>query len=525
MKNLLKTGKFLLVGAALALSNNSCTNLDETLYSQLDLAGSLKTDDQFIATLGAAYTGLYGFMNHGNIFSLNEVGSDEMIIPIRGSDWGDGNQWERVKRHAMAPTEDVANNIWNFCFNGVGTCNRLIETLSENNPTKAAPFVSELKVLRGLYYYWLLDMFGNVPILTTFKTAEKTPATKTRAEVYAFLEKDLADNVPNLSKTVDLSTYARMNYYVGRMIQAKLYMNAQVYSGTAQWAKAATALNEIMDANKYGIEPNFFDCFKTDNLASKETIFAIPYDEIKATGFNLPMMTLHYSSQATFKLNEQPWNGYCAVTDFYNSFDNADNRKKVSFIAGPQYAADGVTRILDEGADANDPDGKPLTYMPELLVANQPEVEVWTKTIRQAGVRVGKYEFKLGALRDLSNDFPVFRYADVLLLKAECNLRDASTKRATDKTADELVGQLRMRATKGAPLPYPAAITLDELLKERGREGFAEAWRRQDLIRFGKFAGAYQFHPADAKTCMNILPIPKPQIAANPNLTQNECYK
>jgi starch-binding outer membrane protein, SusD/RagB family len=374
-----------------------------------------------------------------------------------------------------------------------------------------------------LYYYWLLDMFGNVPILTSFKTAEKTPATKTRAEVYAFLEKDLADNVPNLNKTVDISTYARMNYYVGKMLQAKLYMNAGVYTGTAQWGKAATALNEIMDANKYGIEPNFFDCFKTDNSGSKETIFAIPYDEIKAQGFNLPQMTLHYSSQATYKMNEQPWNGYCTLTNFYNSFDSLDNRKKVSFIAGPQYAADGVTRILDEGADANDPDGKPLTYMKELLLPTQPEAEVWTKTIRQAGVRVGKYEFKLGVLRDLSNDFPVFRYADVLLLKAECNLRDPSTKRASDKSADELVAQLRTRA-KSTGL-YPAAIDLPGLLAERGREGFAEAWRRQDLIRFGKYGDASQFHPADAKACMNVLPIPKPQISANPNLVQNDCYK
>jgi starch-binding outer membrane protein, SusD/RagB family len=233
---------------------------------------------------------------------------------------------------------------------------------------------------------------------------------------------------------------------------------------------------------------------------------------------------LHYSSQATYKMNEQPWNGYCTVTDFYNSFDSLDGRKKASFIAGPQYAADGVTRILDEGADAIDTDGKPLTYRPELLVAGkQTEADVWLTTIREAGARVGKYEFKLGVLSSLSNDFPVFRYADVLLLKAECNLRDPATKRAADKTTDELVAQLRARAN--ATGLYPAAVDLDGLLAERGREGFAEAWRRQDLIRFGKYGNKSQFHPADAKTCMNVLPIPKPQISANPNLIQNECYK
>jgi hypothetical protein len=135
--------------------------------------------------------------------------------------------------------------------------------------------------------------------------------------------------------------------------------------------------------------------------------------------------------------------------------------------------------------------------------------------LRQAGARVGKFEFELGATPDLSNDFPVFRYADVLLMKAEVLLRTGNAGGALT-----LVNQIRDRAG----VADFTSLDLDQLLAERGRELFSEVHRRTDLIRFGKYNAAWWEKPVDPSTHVNILPIPRAQLDANPNLRQNPGY-
>ena len=178
MKKFYSFGKVALVGALLAVSNNACTDLTETLYDKVEEKNFYKTDEEFTAALGAAYTSLYSFMNHGTIFSINEVSTDEMIIPHRGNDWYDGGQWLRNHRHEFGKTDDPYNNAWGFCYGGISNCNRLLEQLAAADPVKAANYTSELKTLRALFYYWLLDMYGNVPVVTAFKNAETAPATQ-----------------------------------------------------------------------------------------------------------------------------------------------------------------------------------------------------------------------------------------------------------------------------------------------------------------------------------------------------------
>lgn len=511
MKNILKYSKVLLVAGCLLAFNNSCTNLDEELYSSVTFDNFFKSDEEFIAALGAAYSSLVGLMgNHNAYWSAQEVSSDEMMIPQRGGDWYDGGQWLRMFRHEYLPTEDAFNNAWGQLFGGVSACNRLIEQFSAITGDRAAAakaFVAELRAIRALDYYLLLDMFGNVPIVTSFKTADAAPTTQSRAAVYAFVEKELTESLPDITADVSGATYARMTKWAVNGLLAKLYINAERYTGTAQWDKAVTAADAIINSGKYSLEGNFFTNFKTDNSGSKENIFAIPYDKVFAQGFNLPQMTLHYESQKTFNLTDQPWNGYCSVEEFYNSFDNADVRKK-SFLAGPQFSSGG-TPLTDGGAEANDPDGKGLNFTPAIN-------EHFPNCLRQAGVRIGKFEFASGATPNLSNDFPILRLSDIMLVKAEALFR----KNAGDATALALVNQIRSRAAV-APL---ASLTANDLLAERGREMFAEGWRRQDLIRFGKYADARKWKPADAKPCLDIFPIPTAQINANKNLKQNSCY-
>lgn len=512
--------KILLMGLLVAFSTQSCTNLDEEVFSDLTDQNFPTTEEQFISALGATYTSLYFWGGHNSYNSLSEISSDEAAIPQRGSDWFDGGQWLRVHRHQYTPNEESVNNGWNNLYSGINNCNRVIalfETLvaeGKTDPTQAAQFIAEVKTLRALFYYWLLDGYGNVPIVTSFTDSDPNPATRSRSEVFSFIEQELLDNVPNLTKKVDGSTYARMNYYVGQTLLAKLYLNAEVYTGTPRWADCVAACDEVINGGAYSLETNYFTNFNERNDGSSENIFVIPYDENQAQGFFLPAMTLHYSSQETFDLTFQPWNGYCTLQEFYDSYEDGDIRKgeygnqkvRSNFHAGPQYKSDGVTPITDSSAD--DPGGPEIEFTPEVN-------ELEPGAYRQAGARIGKFEFALGATNNLNNDFPIFRYADVLLMKAEALWRMNSG----DPDALTLVNMIRSRA---GVAPF-ASLTADDLLAERGREMFFEGWRRQDLIRFGKYNDAWWEKPASDPT-KNIFPIPAAQISANPNLQQNPGY-
>lgn len=532
-------GKGLIVAMLLLGFNQSCTNLDEEIFSDLTSENFPTTEEQFISALGATYTSLYGLLNHNSIFSLQEVSSDEMMIPHRGADWFDGGQWLRVHQHSFNDAEESVNNGWNYLYGGVNNCNRVIalfETLVEDGKVAeedATAFIGEVKVLRALFYYWLLDAYGNVPIVTSFDESEPNPPTKSRQEVYDFVESELAANVPNLSKANDVSTYARMNYWSGKMLQAKLYINAEVYIGKDEYAKALEACEEIIDSGLYNLEADYFANFNADNSGSAENIFTIPYDEAQAQGFNLAQMTLHYANQNTFSLAEQPWNGYCSLQEFYNSYDDTDVRKgeygnqkvRGNFLAGPQYNAGGTVAAIDAGVEGwiqdpnsgvwspdpnatiQDPDGPDLVFTPEIN-------EIEPNCLRQAGVRVGKFEYENGATANLNNDFPIFRYADVLLMAAECLHR-------MGMSGDGLMYANMVRSRAGQP--DFGALTDDDLLAERGREMFYEGWRRQDLIRFGAFGDAWDFK-APSEPCKTLFPIPINQINANPNLDQNDCY-
>ncbi|MFN7117994.1 MAG: RagB/SusD family nutrient uptake outer membrane protein, partial [Saprospiraceae bacterium] len=232
--------------------NQSCTDLDEELFSQVTEDNFFKTEEEFISALGAAYTSLRGYGGNGSIFSAQEVTSDEIVVPTRGNDWNDGGNWRALYLHTYGPETDNVRDTWPFLYGGVNACNRLIFQFQNLDVAGKDAFVSELKALRALYYMWLLDIYGNVPIVDRFDVPDGfAPANNTRAEVYAFVERELVQNLPNLSKNVDQSTYGRMNYYAAQAVLANLYLNAQVYTGKAEWAKAAAAADEIINSGKY----------------------------------------------------------------------------------------------------------------------------------------------------------------------------------------------------------------------------------------------------------------------------------
>ena len=509
---------WLALGASL-IAAPGCTDLEEESVNQITADQFGQTDEQFIAALGAAYTGLYGAKgNHNSFWSFNEISSDEALIPTRGADWGDGGQWTRMHQHQWNPNEDSFNNGWNAMYSGVATCNRLIETLALLDAERAAPFINELRGLRALWYYWLIDAYGNVPIIQSFSDAEAAPATKSRREVYDFLVSELTEIIPTLDESVSSATYARINANAARMILAKVYLNAPEFAGTTEWQKVADLTGELMDGD-YELASNYFANFNANNttLAQsgqlKETIFAIPYDEVFAQGFNLGNMTLHYSSQETFNSQEQPWNGYATLQEFYDSYESNDIRKGVpgnsavrgNFLAGQQQTQGGAV-LLDASAD--DPDGPPVNFTPEI---NQ----LAPGAYRQAGARIAKFEYESGFRSSLNNDFPIFRYADALLMRAEALWRmNPGSSEALD-----LVNMIRARAGVG---PFPS-LTAENLLAERGREMAFEMYRRNDMIRFGVWNQPWWEKPA-SEPFRKLMPIPTIQLQANTNLDQNPGY-
>ncbi|MEP6728079.1 MAG: RagB/SusD family nutrient uptake outer membrane protein [Bacteroidota bacterium] len=533
------------LGVSLMLLVFSCTKLDEkdVLYDRVTSDIFPKTDEEFIATVGAAYVNLYGtFGNADNIMPLQEVTTDEMVVPTRGPDWGDGGHWVRLKLHTYNAQDPRPSSSWSVLFKGVNICNRLLTTLEPLNTPVSKAYISELKALRAIYYYWLLDLFGNVPISVDF-TKTDPPANNTRKEVYDFVEKELKDNLPNLAKTGpnDGLTYGRVNYYTAWATLAKLYLNAQVYGGGVQWDKAIAACDTIINSGKFALTTNYNDNFKTDNKGSSEFIWVIPYDDIKAQGFTMPLITLKPEQQSAYALGTQPWNGFATVQEFYQSYiDPAQNpgpqgtvvgldpagtpttgtvdKRLSNFLVGPQYQYDGVSPLLDGAFD--DPGGAPIVFTPYM---NELQPGAW----RQSGARVGKWEFKKGSQGSISNDYCIFRYADIILTKAEAAARKSNNW--NDPVALAIVNQVR--TLHGGVDPY-ATMDANKFLAERAREMFMECTKRQDMIRFGTYNNAYRFHPADAPDAtgpnginhLNVFPIPADQINANKNLKQNPGY-
>ena len=568
-KSLFHIGAIAIVLIAGALSQ-SCTKLDEKLYSSVTPSNFFKSEEEFISALGAAYT-QFGGWGSGDPQTLQEMTTDEMTAPTRGQDWDDGGNWRRAHLHSWTKEDGVMSGAWNFGFNGVNTANRLIyqfTSLVASGQVKqevADAYIAELQTVRGFFYWQLIDMFGNVPLVTDFATAEATPSTKSRAEVYAWVVSDLEAAVPKLSKAVDGTTYGRMNYYAGEMLLAKLYLNAKVYTGTAAYDKAKAACDEIINSGKYSLEPNFFANFNVNNSASKEFIFAIPYDKVFYKGFNLVMQTLSYLNQQTYNLAAQPWNGYCSLEEFYNSFDNADIRKgevglinkpatkRGTFLAGYQFSSAGAV-LTDDGFEASNPNRQPVPLIGDPdgknfnfgcigdLINGQPSPqinELGPQCWRQGGVRIGKWEFEVGGLSDMSNDYAVFRYGDVLLMKAEALWRTSNS--ATDAAALLLVNQIRSRAGVPALTTLDGKLSFDlagavvpggELFNEMGRELAFEKYRRQAMIRWGVYTDVAKWalphnNAGDVIVSTpntNLFPVHKDKIAANPNLTQNPGY-
>lgn len=484
--------KVLSVSALSLLGLQSCTDLTEPVYSSIIDDGNFpKTDDQIAAVLGPAYGGLRGMTD--NWFNPSEATTDELIVPTRGGDWFDNGDWLAYSRHTYTAQHSPINNAWGFIFGNISQVNQLMQVVKSNQKA-----VDELRAIRAFYYFMAIDMFGNVPIVTD---ASSNAGTKTRAEVYAFIESELTAVIPNLNAG---KVYSRINQDVANMLLAKLYLNAGVYKGTPEWQKAYDTINKVIkSANAYALTASTLENFAVQNQGSTESIWNIPYDNFKAGGMNFQMRTLHYANQRTYNLGNAPWNGFCTLAEFYNSFDPKDARIKM-WLTGQQYAADGTP--------LTDAKNQPLAFITDF---NKDQMTDADPEFQVAGARSQKYEIQRNNPNgDQSNDFVVFRLADAILVRAEAAFR-------LGKTAEALADVNTIRTRSGvAPL---TTLTADAILAERGRELAWEGWRRNDMIRFGVYSKERKFMKNTDKN-KELFPIPQPRIDANPALKQNPGY-
>lgn len=488
--------KIFFFATLLGLILYSCTDLEDRLYDKIPI-------DEYTADpilkMSPIYKPMQDFLDWGGWWFAQEITGDAVVCPTRGGDWDDGGKWRVLHQHTWDNNTEAINSMWSRFYRGVVEANKFIE---EQMVFAGDPVVDEAlakaKILRSYYYYLLIDNYKDVPYITKYVGAPEQPRRNFRKDIYQEIVKTVEDAIPYLKPS---TTKTGVNLGMAYTLLAKLYLNHAVYTGEVNpeyWVKAEQACQKVIDLGQYSLESDALAPFKTNNENSPENIWVIPYDENNYQGFNLHMRTLHYNSNLTFDMVVGPWNGFAVMYDHFLTYEDGDRRKD-GFLVGQQYTYSGQP-IYDQGAG-----GKPLIfnpYIPSLVMGpgNTPE------EIRMSGARVVKFEIKRGAKDHLSNDFPIFRYADVLLMKAEALIRQG-------KNGDEYVNMIRTRA---GLTPW-TNVTLQMLLAERGREMFWEAHRRQDLIRFGEFNKPWWEKPASSPD-RNTFPIPQWAIDANPNL-------
>lgn len=496
-----------------ALTLTGCTNLDETLYDKVSMDDYGKTETEVQTIMGGAYATLRGYgasTDEGNgvncyptseyVFFLNECSSDEACIPTRGTDWYDGGRYQQLQYHTWDANNTAVLAGWRYAFVGVSKVNAIIYQVDQSELSQAAKdkVKAELRGLRAYYYYLLLDQFGNVPISTDF-TQKELPKNSSRQEVYDFVEKELTEVLPLLPTGVQ---YGKFTQNVANTLLARLYLNAEVYTGTPQWQKCIDACEKV---SGYSLTPDYKANFFIKNETSPEIIFAIPYDHKQGTvGNYLASMTYHYNQKLAFSADgSYQWcgNGICAQPGVWSSYEEGDNRRDKTLMIGQQYkASDGSEVLMD--------DGTPLCYTEE--------IDNFEDAAKNAGARLDKYEWSATDAWERDNDWVLMRYAEVLMMQAEAYYR-----LDYPATALNFVNKIRQRAG----LSDLAELDEEKLDAEWLHEFAYEGLRRTVNIRFGTWYKPWwnkEADPSDKHT--GIFPIPAEERAKNPNLQQNPGY-
>lgn len=535
---------------------NSCTDLNVDVKSQFTDDNFPLTQADMEAVCGPAYSGFKSAYGR-NYWMMVTVTTDEAVMVTNDNNWYDKGYYGQFGLHTWKTDNSMVEGSFESLFSCISTCNQILSILDKAPETAyRARAIAEVRTMRTLYYFWAMDNFGRLPIIDKFGINK--PLQSSRSDVAKFIEKELKENIPSLTETVDKTTYGKPTKYMGLALLVKLYLNWNVYTSpditTYNPSDSNEHLNDvvvlcdqIIKSNVYDLSDDWLSKFKGNNGSQiKDFIFAFPYNWSFADGNLHSRFWGHKYFEKTFAMNKKPSGPLRAVPEFVDKYNlQGDVRNKI-WRGGPQFYENEATKpfttnisksTLDKYYSGSDGDTKinwHFELTKDLTIRGNNATEV-AENIRQLNIGNDELGLAMGYRNvkfyptvestnyDQSNDIPVFRYADILMMKAEALLRGATP--TGGDTPISLVNQIR----NCAKAPVVTSITLDELLDERAREFADEYWRRNDLIRFGKFEGDWGLKKASLGTSnqekhRRIFPIPFKFMELNTNWTQNQGY-
>lgn len=520
------------------LEENPKDRLDEeTAYSTL--SDVQKNGVLSLYNYVGGYVDSQGLQGTGRgIYDLNTFTTDETIMPTRGGDWYDGGFWQGLYLHRWGVNNEAVYATWEYLYRTVILCNGSLERIqdfAEKHPEEnVADCVAEVRALRAMFYYYIMDLFGSVPLIEKSDPAVEDIVQEKRSKVFNFIVKELTESSSLLSEERSNQPgvyYGRMTQPVVWFLLAKLALNAEVYTDDdwtdgsrpdgksiffeveGQRLNAWQTVNyycEKITAAGYTLEKDYTANFAVFNESSEENIFVIPMSKTLYTNqFICLFRSRHYNHAKAYGLSGE--NGSSATKEVLETFGydtpQVDARFDYCYFAGLVKDLEGNQILLDDGVT-------PLVYEPwnvALDVSGKP----YEKT---AGARMKKYEVDKTGLKDgklLDNDIVLFRYADVLLMQSEAKVRNG-------ENGDAELNLVRSRVGMA-----PRTATLENLLDERMMELAWEGWRRQDMIRFGVFTRSYSCRPqlpGEENGYTTVFPIPEKVIDMNPQLHQHKGY-
>lgn len=536
MKNIIK----ITLAAAVLGITASCTDLDVDVKSKYT-----EYPNDPVAIEGKMSDVYYSFRQAlGNNYNrVQTFSSDEATGVSFGTDYFDKGENIHPSIHNFMSGDDPAS-YWTDLASGITKCNKIIEEFKET-PKVAAP----ARLMRAFYHFILMDSYGDVPVLDHLPADNEAVVRSPRKEVAEFIEKEVKECLPDLSDKNDASTYGKPNKWMAEALLVKLYINWGVYTcGDVTKYDVATTKNskldecvkycdDIIGSGLFNLNDPYRKKFMFDNGPQiKDFIYAMPYDKVSAQGL------LYGRYRAFRRIDDGDTEGYyggkmgkscagiCAMNpEFADLFCLEGDDRNDAVLKGKVFIHDAIT-----GEETD----KPYIYKGTQLELTK------TITLQEGGLatlncgatpdgwRQGYRSIKFypnpneysAYNRYQSNDVPIFRFADIILTKAEAIKRGATA--TNGDTPQSLFNQIRSYVH--APL-LDHDPSLQEILDERGREFFDENWRRNDMIRFGTFESEYGFHKhsnPDArfdKTC-RILPVPDDILKENTNWEQNPGY-
>ncbi|GAA0527694.1 RagB/SusD family nutrient uptake outer membrane protein [Chitinophaga japonensis] len=525
----------------LLLLGTACTKLDETVYSDLYKENFYKSRTEVLQAALRPMTHLQSWLcpiRGDGYYYHAEMCADQVAWPQKGRHAYDNGDHIRQHYHTWTDNEGRMRNAWVGMWTGVGYCNAALEDLEnldyaaigmEEKEMKA--IIAELRVLRAFHYMKLMDLWGNIPVVTQVGLPANPP-TQPRAAVFDFIKTELETYVPQLLP-YSTELVGRVAQTGGYAMMAELYLNAEKWTGTPMWDACIAACDKILSGEAGGLggaprlAPDLLETFANTNRAAPEALFQFAYSNKGGFVWDwIPLMGFSNMS-AALDVNYAGNNGYVVVPSFFNTYAENDLRKTTWFLFGPQYKYGTTEPILG----TEEYNGKPLIYVNTIRRESEGDLTSeggMTQGEENSGARFNKY--KTGRQSDPNyreNHFIIYRLTEIYFNKAEALMR--KNNGVATQEAVNLVNASRQRAFTAADWPQAAyttaTLTPDEFLAEKGREFIFEGRRRTDIIRFGRFTtGTWWDHTPTNDPNREIYPIPSTQRANNPNLQQNPGY-